>query len=264
VKDNRRILVFLLLAVIVVGCLAYYLGVPQMILGASAGGTSAAEDSTPYGESISITLGSSSSTSGAASMMENIVPASWLASYEDSDSQDVYEVNDTYKSQEVVTIEYDLDVTYSNVDTIKATVKIDALDKGTPTNHKEYTLADEKGLSGASPISDDGSTAPSISTHLTDIGGSVTDETVQYKIYCQVTALGTVSGEPLTATISYTAFGTLHYEKSSESSTADVVPAINVTSWLDEALGLPGETIMTALAAMTVAATVISIRRSRA
>lgn len=255
-KDNRRILVFLLLAVIVVGCLAYYLGVPQMLLGASAGGTSAAEDSTPYGESISITLGSESSTSGTASIM-----ASWVASYQDNDQQDVYEVNSTYKSQEVVTIEYDLDVTYSNVDTIKATVKIDALDKGTPANHKEYTLADEKGLSGASPISDDDSTAPSISTHLTDIGGSVTDETVQYKIYCQVTALGTVSGETLTATIAYTPFGTLHYVKSSESSTADVVPAINVTSWLDEALGLPGETVLTTLAVVAALATAVIVWR---
>ena len=255
-NDNRRILVFLLLAAIMVGCLAYYLGYPQMILGASTGGTSAAEDSTPYGESISITLGSESSTSGTASIM-----ASWLASYQDNDQQDVYEVNSTYKSQEIVTIEYDLDVTYSNVNTIKATVKIDALDKSTPANHHEYTLANEKPLSGTSPISDDGSTAPSIIAHLTDVGGSTTDETVQYKIYCQVTALGAVSGETLTATISYTAFGTLQYVKSSESSTADVVPAINVTSWLDEMLGLPGETVLTTLAVMTVAATVIIIRR---
>lgn len=147
---------------------------------------------------------------------------------------------------------------------VGSTVKIKALDKGTPANNHEYTLATEKALSGASPISDDGSTAPSISAHLTSIGGSTTDEVVQYQIYCQVTALGTVSGETLTATISYTPFGTLHYVKSSESSTADVVPSINVTSWLDEALGLPGETIMTALAAMTVAATVILIRRGRA
>jgi len=262
-KDNRRVLVFLLLAVIVVGGLAYWLGVPQVIRGAVTGGTSEASDSTPYGESISISLGSSSETSGAASMAENLVPASWLASYQDEDSQDVYEVNSTYKEQETVTISYDLDVTYSNVGTIKATVKIDAIDKGTPANHNEYTLANEKSLSGASPINDDGSTAPSISTHLTDIGGSTTDEEVQYKIYCQVTATGTVSGDTLTATISYTPFGTLHYEQSSESSAADVVPSINVTSWLDEALGLPGETIMTALAAMTVVATVIIVRRNR-
>ena len=265
-KDNRRVLVFLLLAVIVAGLLVYYLGVPQVISGAVTGGTSEASDSTPYGESISITLGSSSKTSGAASMAESLVPASWLASYQDSDSQDVYEVNSTYKEQEIVTISYDLDVTYSNVDTIKATVKIDAIDKGTPANHHEYTLANEKSLSGASPISDDGSTAPSISTHLTSVGGSTTDEEVQYQIYAQVTAVGTISGDTLTATISYTPFGTLHYVKSSESSQADVVPDITVTSWVssvvDDALGLPGETVLTYCAVAAGLATVVILWRT--
>jgi len=259
-KDNRRVLAFLLLAVIVVGGLAYWLGVPQVISGAVTGGTSEASDSTPYGESLEISLGSKSSTSGAASIM-----ASWFASYQDSDSQNVYEVNSTYKEQEQVSLEYDLSVTYSNVDTIKATVKIDALDKGTPANHHEYTLANEKSLSGASPISDSGSTTPSITTHLTDIGGSTTDETVQYKIYCQVTAVGTISGDTLTATISYTPFGTLHYVRSSESSQAQVTPSVGVTSWVssvvDDALGLPGETVLTTLAVIAALATAVILWR---
>jgi len=259
-KDNRRVLAFLLLAVLLVGGLVYWLGVPQVIRGAVTGGTSEASDSTPYGESISISLGSSSETSGAASMMENIVPASWTVSYQDQDQQNVYEVNSTYKEQEQVTLSYDLDVTYANVESIEATVKIKAIDKA-DDSYEEYTLANAKSLSGASPINDDGSVQKSIATHLGEVDASVTDATVSYQIYCQVTATGTVSGETLTATISYTAFGCLHYVRSSESSTADVTPSVNVASYFDEALGLPGETILTTLAVITVLTTAVILWR---
>ena len=255
-KDNKP-LIFLLIALLAVG-LVYGLmvyGTPLMSSGASAGATSSNSVETPYGEKLEISLGSSSETSGQASFFEVKAPetASWFASYDDSDSQDVYEVNGTYKSQEQVTLQYSLSVTYANVESKAATVKIKAYEEATPANLHEYTLANSKALSGASPISDGDSTVPSITQHLTDVGGSLTSEVVGYEIYCEVTATGTKSGDTLTATIPYTHFGGFSFVKSSESSTAQVTPTISAASmvedpwqlsYYDDMAGLPEGTVM--------------------
>lgn len=255
-ETDRRTLLVLALIITLGGALAYVALTPIAVQGAVTGGTSTAEAETPYGESLNIELTSDSSTSGAASWLN-----SWMASYQDSDSQNVYTVNSTYKSQEQVTLQYSASVTHSNVESITITAKIKAIDKGTPANFHEYALATAKALSGASPISDSGSTVPTILAHLTSVGGSTTSETVQYQIYAQVSATGSISGDTLTATIAYTPFGTLVYTQSSESSAADVTPTVSVASFLDDALGLPGETIMNALVVMTVAASWFIIRR---
>jgi len=90
--DRRTLLLFFLVLTLGGGLL--YVGLnPTVISGAIAGQTSTAEADTPYGESLSIELTSESSTSGAASWFN-----SWTASYDDSDSQNVYTVNSTYKS----------------------------------------------------------------------------------------------------------------------------------------------------------------------
>jgi len=267
-QTKRKILVFSLIAILVIGYIAF---TPVTIAGASASGSNTAEASTPYGESIGITIGSGSSTSASASIID-AAKASWLASYSDSESQNVYDVNGSYKSQEQVTMSYSLSVTYSSVTNIHATVKVKAIDKGTPTNYHEYVLANDKSLSGTSPISDNGQTQPSISTHLTDIGGSTTSETVQYQIYCQVTATGSVSGETLTATVNYTPFGTLEYTRTSESSAAEVTPTVSVASVIeykasaiDNLVGLPeGWTIqLVAITCVTVALALAVKRRWR-
>jgi len=255
-KDRRTLLLLLLILALALG-LGYYALAPALAAGASAGGSSSAEASTPYGESLSIKLGGGSSTSKASIL----IPASWLASYQDDDSQNVYQVNTTYKEQELVTLEYDLSVTYANVASITATVKIKAIDNA-DASYYEYTLANVKSISGASPISDDGSTQKSISAHLTDITASVTSATVKYQIYCTVSATGTVSGDTLTATIPYTQFGKLVYLRSSESSAAEVTPTVSVASYFDEYLGLPGEALMTILAATAVLSSVIILRRT--
>ena len=257
-KDNKTLV---LLLILLAGGLGYgfmVYGTPYTIPGASVGGTSSNSVETPYGEKLEISLGSSSETSGQASFFEAKTPetASWFASYDDSDSQDVYEVNGTYKSQEQVTMEYSLSVTYSNVESISATVKVKAYDESDKaTNYNEYTLASSKSLSGASPIADSGSTVPSILQHLTDVGGSTTNEVVGYEIYCEVTATGTKSGDTLTATIPYTHFGGFSFVKSSESSTAQVTPTISAASftetydpwtlsYYDQMAGLPEGSIM--------------------
>jgi len=268
-QNQRKLLVFSLIAIILVAYIAF---TPVTITGATTTGSNTAEASTPYGESIGITIGSGSTTSGEASIINLAQVASWVASYSDSDSQNVYDVNGSYKSQEQVTMSYSLSVTYSSVTNIHATVKVKAIDKGTPTNYHEYVLANTKSLSGASPISDNGQTQPSISTHLTDIGGSTTSETVQYQIYCQVTATGSVSGETLTATVNYTPFGTLEYTRTSESSAAEVTPTVSVASVIeykasaiDNLVGLPeGWTIqLVAITCVTVALALAVKRRWR-
>jgi len=254
--DRRTLLLFFLILTLGGGLL--YVGLnPTVISGAIAGQTSTAEADTPYGESLSIELTSESSTSGAASWFN-----SWTASYDDSDSQNVYTVNSTYKSQEEVTLEYSASVTWANVQDIEITAKIKAIDKGTPANNHEYTLATSKSLSGVSPISDGGSTVPAILAHLTSVGGSTTSETVQYQIWAEVTATGSISGDTLTATIAYTPFGTLVYEQSSETAETAVTPTVSVASFLDDYLGLPGETIMTTMAIMSVAAAWFILRRN--
>ena len=262
-KNQQKILVFSLIAILLVAYIAF---TPVTITGATTTGSNTAEASTPYGESIGITIGSGSTTSGEASIIDLTKVASWIASYSDSDSQNVYDVNGTYKSQEIVTLSYSLSVTHSSVSNIQTTVKIKAIDKDTSANNHEYTLANAKTISGASPINDNGNTQPTISQHLTSIGGSTTSETIQYQIYCQVTATGTVSGETLTATVNYTPFGTLEYTQTSESSTAEVTPTVSVASIIqykasaiDNLIGLPeGWTIqLVAIASVTVAIMVV-------
>jgi len=257
---DRRNLIYVLLVLALAGVIGYAYFGTTLIQGAVAGGTNSAEANTPFGESIEITIGSGTETSGTASLWDKSQLASWLASYSDSDSQNVYQVNGTYKSQEQVTLSYSLSVTHSNVEDIHATVKIKAVDKSDNSNH-EYTLASSKSLSGSSPISDSGSTQKTIAQHLTDVDASLTSATVKYEVYCQVTATGSISGETLTATISYTPFGCLQYQRSSESSEANVTPSVSVSSWLDDYLGLPGETVLNFFALASLLSAYIVWRR---
>jgi len=187
-------------------------------------------------------------------------------SYSDSESQNVYEVDGTYKSQEQVTLSYSLSVSYSNVENIQATVKIKAIDSG-DNSYYEYALASSKTLSGSSPISDSGSTQKSITQHLTDIDASLTGATVNYQIYCQVTATGTISGDTLTAEVAYTQFGSLEYQRSTESSSAEVTPTVSVASILDtkasaidSAIGLPEGVTLKLVALGCVAGALLVVR----
>ncbi|MFH2110408.1 MAG: hypothetical protein ABIJ47_03995 [Candidatus Bathyarchaeota archaeon] len=246
-KDRKLLLVGLFIALLAIGWIAL---TPIVVTGARVQGSGSAEATTPYGESISIRIGSGTSTSGQASVIDFVMPASWLA-YVGGDTQDVYDVDGAYKSQEQVTLSYSLSVTYSNVNTIKATVKIKATDNADQSMY-EYTLATQKALSGASPIADNGQVQKSITDHLTEITASTTGATVKYEIYCQVTGTGATSGETLTATVAYTQFGQMVYTRTTESSSADVTPTVSVASWVDDALGLPDGTIFAVAAIVLV------------
>ena len=249
-NNDRKLLLGLAIVLVLVGAGAYIaLAQPDFIPGGSVSGTSSSSAETPYGESIEISIGSESETSGSASWFEQHPEAvgswfvqspdqfaSWFASYSDSTSQNVYEVDGTYKSQEQVTLSADLAVTHSNIASMTATVKIKASDNGDPTtNNHEYTLANAEDIYSASPTSDTWSTTPSISSHLTDIGGSTTSITVDYDIYCEVVAVGSISGDTLTAEVPYTNYGSLAYAQSSESNDATVTPSVSVSSWFDQA-----------------------------
>ncbi|MFH2109630.1 MAG: hypothetical protein ABIJ47_00055 [Candidatus Bathyarchaeota archaeon] len=268
-KDRRLLLVFLLIALLAVGWIAL---TPIALAGLGTEGSNAAEASTPYGESLAIKIGSGTKTSGTASLVEVTMPSSWLVSYSDGDTQNVYEVNSTYKEQEQVTMSYTLAVTYANVDTIAATVKVKAIDKA-DASYYEYTIANAKSISGASPINDNGNVQKAIATHLTEITASTTSASVKYQIYCQVTAEGTVSGETLTATVAYTDFGCLAYARSTESSSAEVTPQVSVATWVenrannikfvvsvfDTTLGLPEGSALTIVAILSVAAAAVLV-----
>jgi hypothetical protein len=256
--NQRKLLVFSIIAILVIG---YVVFTPIQLAGAQTTGSNSAEASTPYGESIGISIGSGSSTSASAS----IIPMK--ASYSDDDSQNVYDVNGTYKSQEQVTLSYTLAVTHASVTGITATVKIKAIDNA-DASYYEYTIANAKALSGASPIADDGEVVKTIATHLSEITASATSATVVYQIYCQVTATGSVSGETLTATVSYTQFGCLEYTRTSESSSAEVTPTVSVASVIeykasviDDTLGLPDGWTIQLVALASVAVAVMLVRK---
>jgi hypothetical protein len=249
-EDKRRLLVLVVLLVLA----GYFLWQPLAVAGAGIYGTTGASAETPYGEKLEIEIGSGAETSGEASMIQQ-----WTASYQDSESQQVYEVDDVYKSQEQVTLSYSLTVTHANVESIAATVKIKAIE--TTLDH-EYALATNKALSGVSPISDSGQTQRTILEHLgTDIGCSTDSATVQYQIYAQVTATGSISGDTLTATVAYTQFGELSYVRSTESSAAEITPQIQVASNIEKYLGLPGQLTLSIVAVGAVAAAVWLWRR---
>jgi len=225
-KKQSQTAIFLIAIVavaVVVGAVWFIVGDNESPLGLNYQSTSEASDSTPYGESLEISLNSGAQTSTGAS---------WTASYSDSSSQDIFTVNGTYKEQEQVTLGYSLSVTYANVESIKITsLYIKAVDNADSSEYT-YTLADNKALSGASPISDSDSVVKSISQHLSDVGAS-SSSTIKYYIYAQVQGTGTVSGATLTATIPETQFTTLVYSQQSESANADVTPTVSVASWSD-------------------------------
>jgi len=119
-NQRQKILGVILIAVICVSA-GVYIYMPQVIPGASATGTTGSSAETPFGERLEIKLTSGSETSGTASF--------FTASYQDSESQNVYEVDDVYKQQEQVTLSYSLSVTYSNVENIEIdTLYIKAVD----------------------------------------------------------------------------------------------------------------------------------------
>jgi len=221
-KQQKTLLLVVLIAVAAIAG-GVYLFMPRLIPGASAAGTTSSSAETPFGEKLEIKLTSGTETSGTASI--------WTMSYQDSQSQNVYEVDGAYKSQEQVTLSYSLSVTYSNVESITVdTLYIKAVDDSDSSSYT-YTLASSKSLSGTSPISDSGSTQKSISQHLTDADASLTSAIINYKIYCKVTATGSISGQTLTAEITETQFGSHSYVRSTESAQADVTPTVSVAAW---------------------------------
>ena len=210
---------------------------------------------TPYGESLEINLNVGGETSSKSS---------WLASYSDSASQQVYTVDGTYVSQEQVTLGYSASISYTNVNNIKITVKIKAIDSA-DSSYYEYVLANAKSLSGSSPISDSGSTQASISQHLSDCDASTSDATIYYQVYAKVTGTGTISGATLTAEIPYTQFASKHYVQSTESTSADVSPTVSVASWT-ETLQQPEMLVIIALAVLALIIAVAprkAVRRRR-
>ena len=186
---------------------------------AQAAATQQSSASTPYGESLSIRLSTGAQTSAA----------SWQASTATA-TQNVWTVNGTYKSQAQVTLGYSLSVTYAQVTNIQiVNLYIKAVDAAGSSSYT-YTLASSKALSGSSPISDSNSTTKTISQHLSDVVAT-SPATVKYYIYCKVTAVGSVSGQTLTAEIVETYFTTLVYTQQTESTNADVTPTVSVASW---------------------------------
>jgi len=249
-RGQKWLLALLIVCIVGVGAGYYYLFTPRAVPGASSSATNEASAETPYGERLEIRLNTGTETSGSAS---------WLASYSDSASQQVYTVDGTYADQEQVTLSYSLTVTYSNVNNIKATVKIKAVDQADSSYH-EYALASNKALSGASPISDSGSTTRSIVDHLTDCDASTSSATIKYHIYCKVTGTGAISGETLTAEIPYTEFCSHSYQKQTESATADVTPIVSVASWY-EILNSPEGAAIIVSVALLIALVAIAIRK---
>ncbi len=249
---GQKWLILLLFIAIIGGVGVYYLTVPKVIAGAeSSYGTSATAE-TPYGEKLEIKLNTGTQTSGSAS---------WLASYSDSASQNVYTVDGTYASQEQVTLSYSLTVTYSNVQNIQATVKIKAVDDS-DSSYYEYVLANNKALSGSSPISDSGSTTVSITQHLTDCDASTSSATIKYHIYCRVTGTGSISGQTLTAEIPYTQFCSHSYQQSSESASAEVTPTVSVASWY-EVLNTPEGAAVVVCIVLLIVIVFAAVRKPR-
>lgn len=254
-KSQKRLLM-ISVAVVAVGLLlAYFLLQPQAAAqGAYARGEAEGYAESPFGEYIRINLGTSAQTS----------QASWLAAVAQT-SQNVWTVNGTYKSQALVTLGYSLQVSYANVQNIKiVNLYIKAVDADDSSSYT-YTLANNKALSGGSPISDSGSTQKSISQHLSDCQASATSAQIKYYIYCQVQAQGTISGQTLTAEVAETWFATLNYQQSTEQTQATVTPSVNVASWVDD-LGLPSlavPAVCIGLAALAVVLVVTAPKKRR-
>jgi hypothetical protein len=248
---DRKILALLLVALVAGGAVAYHLltqqeEIQRFVFGETLTGYA----ETPYGEKLEIKLDVGGETTSA----------SWVASYTDTESQQVYTVNGTYKSQEQVTQSYSLSVSYTNVGSIQnVKTSITAVDTADSSSY-EYILASNKALSGASPISDSGSTVVIITQHLTDAVADLNSATIDYKVYCKVTAVGIVSGMTLIAEIPLTKFATLQYQRSTEEVSGSVTPTVSVASWADIA-NQPEMLIILVLAILVVVVAAVPKKR---
>lgn len=230
---NKQQRLYLVTALTVVLCVSVVAGIllltpaSEALEGLQKISTHEGSDSTPYGEELEIELNTGAETSPQAS---------WLASYSDSSNQNVYTVDGAYKSQEQVTLGYGVSISHANVENIRIVdLYIKAVDTADSSSYT-YTLASNKPLSGASPISDSDNVIKTITQHLNDIEASTTSATVSYSIYAKVQATGAISGLTLTAEIPETQFAELSFQRSSESTSANVTPSIGVASWAGEVL----------------------------
>jgi len=249
---DKKILAVILIVALAAGVAAYFLLQEEGAQVFQFGEQFTGQAETPYGESLEIELTAGGETEAGTS--------SWLAAAA-STSQNVYTVNGTYKSQEQVTLSYSLSVSYSNVGSItNVETSITAVDTADQSSYK-YVLASNKTLSGASPISDSGSQTVTITQHLTDAGASTTSATIEYKVYCKVTAVGSISGATLTAEIPLTKFTALQYQQSTESASADVTPTVSVASWA-ELMQTPEMLAIVALVALIVIIAVVPKKKA--
>lgn len=197
-------------------------------------------DSTQYGETLNINVsvggetleGSWSTPSKLPAPMRALITAQLSADA----SQNIYTVNSSYYNQQKVQYSVTVSVTgtqVQNVQLANLTLKcIDAAD-GSKYNwlavlSQDITLPYSHEWTGWQYISD----------HLTNVQASTTDATIQYKVYAKVTAIGSVSGQTLTAQTGggqFTQFTAYHFVYVTEGTSTTVTPSVSPASWTDMA-----------------------------
>ena len=222
-KVNKKLLAIFIIVLIVAGIGIYWF-VPKK--GAEFGGEYKATAETPYGEKLTIKLNLGGGTR----------QASFFAGYTDTVSQNVWTVDGTYKSQGKITFSVTVTITGNKITNAKIeNCYIKAVDTADSSSYS-YTFDTypvSVSLSGYQGTWSPDSITKTLDQHVSDIQAS-TSCTVDYYIYCKVSAVGEISGQTLYAEITETKFKTLQLEKQTEETTAEVTPSVSTSSWLEE------------------------------
>ena len=157
-----------------------------------------------------------------------------------------YTVDDVYYAGQNIKLKVTVKVEYAHVSNIKLVdCYIRAVDSSDSTKNHVYDFADNVALSGSSPITWTSSEiSKSFTQHFTDVYGSAGDHhTINYKVYCKVTATGELTGNSYTAELSETQFASHEYIKFMEKlggGSSEVSPQITFASWATIGVLLPG------------------------
>ena len=223
-KVNKKLLAIFIIVLIVAGIGVYWFFIAKQ--GTQITRTFGAEAETPYGEKLIIQLDLSGQTKQAG----------FLGAYTDTVSQSVWTVNGTYKSQGKITFSVSVTITGSKITNAKIeNCYIKAVDTADQSSYS-YTFGTypiSVSLSGYQGTWSPNSITKTLDQHVNDIQASTTC-TVDYYIYCKVSAKGEVSGQTLIAEIAETKFLRLNLEKPTEQTTAQVSPSVTTSSWLEE------------------------------
>ena len=225
-------------------------------------------DETPYGEELQIHLDINGGGVKGNSLHQRMRRVHIAIT--ESDSNDLYNVSGTLNGGSFnqvadlmqITISIGVTVTGSNVQNVQIeSLYVKTQDKDGSGTHTYTSISSPTGITLGSAYTYTPLDAYSIATLLSDNSANTNGDELLFKVYVKVTAIGTKSGNTLTAEINEEQFADLTFTKQTEQATSDVSPSVSVAAWYD----IPVQIMINIVSAVTSAVIVYYLisRRNR-